>query len=101
MFKVMPNLQLNANFVKKSFKFRTNLRAHINTEHLNADKRFVCGICGKDLKQNFRKSLKSNTRLKTHSVVHSDRQDFKCEICEKRFKRNGDLKEHLRRHENK
>jgi hypothetical protein len=52
------------------------LRALLETRD-NA-KLFECLISGKN--------FTGKRTLKQHSLVHSDRRDFKCKICERRFK---------------
>lgn len=76
-------------YCEKKFPTSSVLRTHHQT-HSGTQKPIVeCNYCGKEVK-NLTKHMKIHTEIKDDS--------FKCEICDKVFKRRGDCKEHQKKH---
>jgi uncharacterized Zn-finger protein len=42
--------------------------------------------------------FKRKYELRAHLIIHSDKRDFKCEICNKGFKRPDTLRDHKLAH---
>ncbi|XP_047430539.1 zinc finger protein 91-like [Mugil cephalus] len=59
-------------------------------ENLTRKSKHTCPECGK--------TCSTSYRLKSHLIAHSSVQSFKCNQCDKSYKRHKDLKLHLRRH---
>uniref|UniRef100_A0A1B0CJJ8 Putative ovo n=1 Tax=Lutzomyia longipalpis TaxID=7200 RepID=A0A1B0CJJ8_LUTLO len=79
----------------KSVDFRNwnTLHTHLWREHQIDMELYSCELC------NFKTPVLS--RLKnTHVKIHSEERNFKCEVCEKRFKNTKQLKNHRRIHRN-
>lgn len=68
-------------FCPKSFKNMPRLRTH---EDIHNATQYICPHCG----------LQLNTKitLKMHLVVHSDKKQYKCEVCGNEYKRVKALK---------
>ena len=73
----------------KSFLGSSQLRSHKNV-HSEA-KNFLCD-CGK--------GFKTTDALKRHAIVHKDVKDYECHVCEKSFKGDFHLKDHMQIHNN-
>jgi uncharacterized Zn-finger protein len=52
-------------------------------------KTHVCGECGQ--------SYADKKRLKDHILMHEGVKPFSCQFCKQKFRRNDQLKNHLRR----
>lgn len=59
------------------------LETHIRYKHKN-EKPFICEECGL--------SLRTNSNLRQHMLIHTDLAPFECEICKKKFKNKTRLK---------
>ena len=73
----------------KSFLDSSRLRSHKNVHSEERD--FLCE-CGK--------SFKTTEALKKHAFVHKDVKDYECYVCEKSFKGEFYLKDHMQIHNN-
>lgn len=71
----------------KSFKHSNHLKRHVMRKHQIDSKKLECDIC----------SAKFLLRydLKRHMIKHSTNRSFKCNLCEKKFKTAGYLKNHV------
>ncbi|GAB0093367.1 hypothetical protein DMENIID0001_084590 [Sergentomyia squamirostris] len=73
------------------FRNWNTLHTHLWREHQIDMELYSCEFC------NFKTPILS--RLKnTHVKIHSEERNFKCELCEKRFKNTKQLKNHRRIH---
>uniref|UniRef100_A0A1B0DHL8 C2H2-type domain-containing protein n=1 Tax=Phlebotomus papatasi TaxID=29031 RepID=A0A1B0DHL8_PHLPP len=73
------------------FRNWNTLHTHLWREHQIDMELYSCELC------NFKTPVLS--RLKnTHVKIHSEERNFKCEICEKKFKNTKQLKNHRRIH---
>ncbi|CAG5058284.1 unnamed protein product [Parnassius apollo] len=78
----------------KTYANKDVLKSHIIAKHaeevspVDAQKRYMCKVCGK--------ALKTPSQLKMHSTKHSHKRDYYCVECDKRFKTKGALKQHLK-----
>lgn len=62
-------------------------------EHSSVYDMFKCDTCGRE--------FVSRRYLQRHVVCHSQERPFACSVCERRFKRNGDVAAHMKnRHRN-
>lgn len=59
-----------------------------SNNNLNIEKKMKCTICGK--------LFMNNSKLKSHSLTHSNEKSYKCEYpdCNKAFARHSDLRRH-------
>ena len=73
----------------KGFLDSSRLRSHKNVHSEERD--FLCD-CGK--------SFKTTEALKKHAFVHKDVKDYECYVCEKSFKGEFYLKDHMQIHNN-
>ena len=98
----------------KRFKTKKNLSSHLVTHSL--DRPFKCSFCPKDFKikrlLRFHEGLHKDTKpfncdvcgkgfpakpyITSHMRVHTDEKPFVCGFCNTKFKRNYDLKIHIR-----
>ncbi|XP_023301783.2 zinc finger protein weckle isoform X1 [Lucilia cuprina] len=62
------------------------LETHIRYKHKN-EKPFICEECGL--------SLRTNSNLRQHMLIHTDVAPFECEVCKKKFKNKTRLKTHM------
>ncbi|KOB71705.1 putative zinc finger protein [Operophtera brumata] len=80
---------------QRSFKFQSDLDKHIKFKkkltydahmqiHKPTTKAYTCKICGR--------SYANWAGLKMHKVTHSSEKPFHCSMCDKKFKRNQELK---------
>lgn len=94
------------------FENRTSIRFHIKTAHLDDDRLFQCGQCGKRFLSDvtFKSHLRNHRfvkpvqcpvcgifviRLNQHLIHHSDAPGlFACDICDMRFKVKNELIKH-------
>lgn len=67
----------------EKFTLKNLLTLH-NKKHM---KNFICQDCGK--------ACMNMTRLRHHQVMHSNEHKYQCHICKSKYKRKGDLKEHM------
>lgn len=67
------------------------LEKHRAAQHGENKDEFVCNICGKQMAN--RRALYDHKK-----IVHLTEKTFKCTFCEKSFKSERTLKEHLSRH---
>lgn len=74
---------------KKVFPHRNNLRMHLKSH--TAEKAYYCKICGK--------RLASTSSKSAHEKLHMPKQ-HKCGICNTSFHQPGNLRAHMKRHEN-
>lgn len=65
-----------------------HLKRHLLSIHQNM-KKYICGICGKRFQQ--------KRNLLIHQITHSDKKNFKCDLCEKSYKHSTALKGHKER----
>lgn len=63
---------------------------NINKDDTNLTKKFFCVVCPK--------WFRSNSGLRSHSIVHTDERPFHCKICQKCYKDNPTLRRHLMIH---
>ena len=74
----------------KLFKIHSQLKRHVRI-HTDA-KPYSCRHCSD--------CFTWHRQLKTHLLKsHNEGTWFTCDICQKKFSRNGDPKEHVQRHE--
>lgn len=78
-------------YCKLSFNDDNSLFDHVNEAHA-IERPHVCEIC------NYRFKVKS--KLKRHSVIHTQDKKYKCEICGWAFIQNYTLKKHMEVHQN-
>lgn len=86
----------------QEFKYRRNLAAHLANVHNKADV-CECKICGMKITKS--SNLKRHL-LEQHSILDTKRElhreetpEYKCEQCEKKFKRKDHLVQHLQTHQ--
>ncbi|XP_056155725.1 zinc finger protein 436-like [Lampris incognitus] len=77
---------------QRAFGRLSHLKRHREAVHANGDKTpesFICTICGKD--------KKCRSHLKRHMIIHTGEKPYACHLCESRFNRHGNLKQHVHR----
>ena len=98
---IFPSNENISNKIKKKvqcpicenfFSNKSNLKTHISSIH-NKILPFKCPYT------NCEKKYSSNIRLNVHIRTHTGIKPFKCNICNKSFNENGNLKAHMSRHE--
>jgi len=78
----------------KQFNKRTNLKIHMECVHTTYEPgEFICQLCSKELKNPH--SLKSHIR-EVHTLKDDSKEQviYKCDECEKEFKKKKDLRGH-------
>lgn len=81
-------------YCKRTYSSKDSLRTHMMIKHskeISAEevtKKYVCSVCGL--------AFTTPSRLKYHSIKHSDARDFYCVECDKSFKSEYILKNHLK-----
>ncbi|XP_055382161.1 putative uncharacterized protein DDB_G0282133, partial [Condylostylus longicornis] len=86
-----PQLMQCPNCKSTEFTSWNTLHTHLWRSHLIDMDLYSCDKC------NFKTPILSRL-LNTHSKIHSNERNFKCEICEKAFKNSRQLKNHRRIH---
>lgn len=99
----------------------TNLEEHAKKHVKDPQTLFMCDICGKEIigKQRMNNHMNRShkrkvarfhckdcnagfyflTDLKQHAIKHDpDRQEHKCSVCDKTYKRRAELREHIKAH---
>lgn len=72
---------------KRRFYRQMDLKTH-ERSHGNHHKHFLrCKIC--------RKCFDSASRLANHMISHTNERPHKCHMCDKRYKRESDLRKHI------
>lgn len=72
-------------------KHEGSLKAHIKRHHEQEGVKHICEICGKE--------SPNSTALYMHKkYVHWTERIYRCQICEKAFKEEKTLKEHMAAH---
>ena len=77
----------------KKYRTKPHLRDHVMMNHSNKeDLPFACPQlnCGR--------RFISNYRLTTHSIIHTGKKPFSCEICDSVFRRRSHLDKHSKLH---
>lgn len=83
----MTNIHVNVGIVRKKFKNDYRLKVHEDTHNNTA---YVCPECGL--------SLNTKRTIRRHMIGHSDVKKYKCQYCDKEYKRAKSLKIHLISH---
>ena len=98
---IFPSNENKSNKLKKKvqcpicenfFSNKSNLKTHISSIHNKI-------LPFKGPYPNCEKKYSSNIRLNVHIRTHTGIKPFKCNICNKSFNENGNLKAHMSRHE--
>lgn len=76
----------------KKFYIFKYLKKHLNNYHVK-NNIFDCGTCGE--------RFCDRQKYMKHSELHSNERNYECNICNKKYKTNNHLKEHLRVHNEK
>lgn len=75
----------------REFESHRNYHRRINNSQLNPSLPVMCNECGLRFPNNF--------DLKQHKLdVHEANKKFKCEVCDRKFRREDNMKIHLRTH---
>lgn len=72
---------------EKVFRLSSTLITHRRTHHTLKLRPYKCEECGKTFTQ--------SGNLYIHRKVHRNDRNFECTVCDKRFKHNGSLNEHV------
>ena len=70
------------------------MNIHEQSINSNTQKRYVCDF------ENCNFACKWPSFLANHKLIHENKRNFKCDICDATFKLSGDLLRHKRYHEN-
>lgn len=77
-------------WVKHEYRLKIHMKNHEENDEPD-NKEYFCNYCG--IKKNTKKALVSHV-----GYIHLSERKFKCNVCEKAFKREIELKEHMATH---
>lgn len=69
--------------------YEKNLEKHIDEEHSNKPKTFLCHVCSN--------AFSTQKNLTSHLYKHNKKYDYECDLCGQKFYRKDRVKRHLER----